>query len=463
MSLASRTPPGAAVASGFLFDPNRCTGCAACSLACSTENALGWGASWRQIVSFNPERRPGLPSFHLSLACNHCDDAPCVAHCPTGAMRRDAVTGAVLVDEARCIGCRYCAWVCPYEAPRFDAARGVASKCTLCRHRLAVGGAPACVEACPTDALGYGPLAGEARLPGFPDAAVEPRIRFAALRRGGTPPESTWSLPPEVLAAYGPAAADAPRPERPTGPNPVALTFRGEWPLWVFTSGLAGLVGWIAAAHGGVPVPLGAFLALAALLVALSTLHLGRPVRAWRATANLRTSALSREVAAVASFLGIASMWLAWGGAALGATAVALGLLTLWSVDRVYRPVRGDRGFDPTDTLLTGPLVAAALLRHPWAFGVLAGLKLLAAVAARRRRPAGTAHVALRAAALAAPLALWWVAPGAWNGWALLLVAATELTDRARFYREISIPGPQRAARQDLVRWLPAGLAPPSA
>ncbi|NJD18740.1 MAG: 4Fe-4S dicluster domain-containing protein, partial [Gemmatimonadetes bacterium] len=147
---------------GFLFDPNRCTGCAACTLACSTENALGWGVSWRQIVPFNPERRPDIPSFHLSLACNHCDDAPCVAQCPTQAMRRDPVTGAVLVDGSRCIGCRYCAWVCPYDAPRFDAARGVMTKCTLCSHRLAAGGTPACVEACPTDALGYGPLAGEA-------------------------------------------------------------------------------------------------------------------------------------------------------------------------------------------------------------------------------------------------------------------------------------------------------------
>lgn len=455
-------PDAPVAASGFLFDPNRCTGCAACSLACSTENALGWGASWRQIVSFNPERRPGLPSFHLSLACNHCDDAPCVAHCPTGAMRRDAVTGAVLVDEARCIGCRYCAWVCPYEAPRFDATRGVASKCTLCHHRLAAGGVPACVEACPTDALGYGPLTGEARIPGFPETDVGPRIRFAPLRRGASPPRSTWSLPAEVLAAYGPDARDAPRPERPTGLDPVALTFRGEWPLWVFTSGLAGLVGWIGAAQGGVPAPLGAFLAVSALLVALSTLHLGRPLRAWRATAKLRTSALSREVAGVAAFLGSATLWLAWGGVALGAAAAAVGLLTLWAVDRVYHPVRKDRAFDSADTLLTGPLVASALLRSPWAFAAVAGLKLLAAVATQRHQPGGATRVALRAAATAGPLALWWVAPGAWNGWALLLVAATELTDRARFYRELSIPGPRRTAKQDLIRWPPAGLAPPT-
>lgn len=444
------TPPG------FLFDPNRCTGCAACSLACATENALGWGASWRQIVSFNPERRPGLPSFHVSLACNHCDDAPCVAHCPTGAMHRDPVTGAVLVDEARCIGCRYCGWVCPYEAPRFDAARRVVAKCTLCHHRLKVGETPACVEACPTDALEYGPLRGESRIPGFPEAPVGPRIRFAPLRRGASPPDSTWSLPAEALAAYCPTDAETPRRERPGGLIPVALTFRGEWPLWAFTSGLAGLVGWIGAAHGGVPAPLVAFLAIAASLVALSTLHLGRPLLAWRATARLRTSALSREVAGVAAFLGTATLWLASGGAALGGAAAALGLLTLVAVDRVYNPVRCDRGFDSADTLLTGPLVAAALVRSPWGFGTLAALKLLAAGVGRRHRPARASHLALRTAALAGPLALWALAPRSWDAGVLVFIAVAELADRARFYRELSIPGPREAARREATRLDPA-------
>ena len=65
---------------GFLFDAGRCTGCSACELACSTENELTWGTSWRHLVHFNPASHPDLPSFHLSLACNHCHEAPCVAH-----------------------------------------------------------------------------------------------------------------------------------------------------------------------------------------------------------------------------------------------------------------------------------------------------------------------------------------------------------------------------------------------
>ena len=211
----SATPPvGAGTGAGtaaerpaFLFDPNRCTGCAACSLACSTENGLEWGRSWRQIVPFNPERLPGVPSFHLSLACNHCAEAPCVAHCPTRAMTRDPRTGAVVVDEARCIGCRYCAWVCPYDAPRFDEGRGVMTKCTLCNHRLLEGRGPACVVACPTDALGYGDPEAHGwlqEIPGFPPTSAQPRIAFAALRREGGPPPSTWALPDNVAAAFPP-------------------------------------------------------------------------------------------------------------------------------------------------------------------------------------------------------------------------------------------------------------------
>lgn len=475
---------------GFLFDANRCTGCAACSLACSTENVLAWGTSWRQIVPFNPEGRPGVPSFHLSLACNHCDAAPCVDQCPTGAMRHDPVTGAVLVDEERCIGCRYCAWVCPYDAPRFDRAHGVVIKCTLCDHRLQEGKVPACVEACPTDALAYGPLCGDVKIPGFPDTAARPRIRFAPLRRGAAPPESTWTLPPDVLALYGPQAsaanlAPAPVPDvagaaRPAAStlSPVTLTFRSDWPLWVFTSGLAGLVGWVgAAALNSTPLPLAAFLASAAALLAVSTLHLGRPQRAWRALVNVRTSALSREIAGVCSFLGATALWLAWGGAgaapllsgilppaaltALGGVATVSGLLALAAADRLYRPVRPDRRLHSADTLLTGPLLAAALLRSPWTFGALAGLKLV--LAARRTElgatSAGALMVALRAAALVGPLALWTLAPRAWNGWAILLVAAVELAARARFYRGLAIPGPAQVARVEAAAWLTAPLS----
>ena len=137
----------------FVFDPNRCTGCGACQLACSIENQLGPAKSWRRIETFNPRNHPQAPVFHLSLACNHCNEPACMYACPALAYSRDGRTGAVILDENKCIGCKYCSWACPFDAPRFDAARGVMSKCTFCNHRLADGLAPACASLCPTGAL----------------------------------------------------------------------------------------------------------------------------------------------------------------------------------------------------------------------------------------------------------------------------------------------------------------------
>ena len=87
------------MARGFHFDLNRCTGCEACRLACSIENELPGGESWRRIETFNPRRHPAAPRFHLSLACLHCADPPCLDACPARAYHRDGATGAVLLDS----------------------------------------------------------------------------------------------------------------------------------------------------------------------------------------------------------------------------------------------------------------------------------------------------------------------------------------------------------------------------
>ena len=143
----------------FVFDPNRCTGCHACRVACGIENELAPERSWRRIETFNARHHPGVPLFHVSLACNHCAEPACMYACPALAYHRDRSTGAVLLDEGKCIGCRYCAWACPYDAPVFDDERGVMSKCTFCDHRLKEGRKPACTALCPTRALDFADLA----------------------------------------------------------------------------------------------------------------------------------------------------------------------------------------------------------------------------------------------------------------------------------------------------------------
>ncbi len=448
---------------GFLFDPNRCTGCSACVLACSTENKLDWGTSWRQVVPFNGARRSGVPVFHLSLACNHCDEAPCVEQCPAVAIRRDPATGAVLIQEDHCIGCGYCGWVCPYDAPLFDEARSVMTKCTLCNHRLVEGLAPACVESCPTSALGFGVLRGESVMPGFPDAPALPRIRFAALRRDASPPESTWEVPQEVLTAYDDARTEA---------DSRQLSLRAEWPLWIFTTFASGLVAWVLAGIAGdVGIPVGVFAILAMATMAVSTLHLGRKLRAWRAVLNLRRSRLSREIVSYGAFVGFAIGWLALfpGVRLVGIVAAALGLVALFTMDRIYDPVRSadDGRAHSADVLLTGPLLAAAVLRSPVAFGIVAVLKALL-FARRSRRKAERSRWELSLSVLrvgvglALPPVLWMLWPELPSGVGLLMVGIAELGDRAAFYRSLEVATPRSVAERQTAAWVADNRTDPS-
>ncbi|MEP0775521.1 MAG: 4Fe-4S dicluster domain-containing protein, partial [Acidobacteriota bacterium] len=170
----------------FLFDGERCTGCEACRIACGMANAGGADTGWRRVLTFNPRRHPALATRHLSLACNHCDDPACLAGCPAAAYRRDPATGAVLLEQTRCLGCRYCSWVCPYDAPRFDADHGLMAKCTWCETRLRAGSEPACTQACPTGALSWGErtTAGrDAPYPGVPSTELGPALVVVPSRR----------------------------------------------------------------------------------------------------------------------------------------------------------------------------------------------------------------------------------------------------------------------------------------
>ncbi len=169
---------------GFLVDLNRCVGCAACVLACRLEN--GWGSEnpWRRVLPLNLRRHPGGPTYFLSVACHHCDEPACLKACPSAAYekRRD---GVVLHHEERCLGCRYCELACPFGAPRFDPSAAIVTKCDFCRGRVDRGERPACVAACPTEALraldGDGPGRGRAIVPGFIDpAGCRPSLRFRA-------------------------------------------------------------------------------------------------------------------------------------------------------------------------------------------------------------------------------------------------------------------------------------------
>jgi Fe-S-cluster-containing dehydrogenase component len=174
---------------GFVLDLGRCVGCGACVLACRLANEWPDGTRWRRVLPLNLDRCAGGPTYHFSLACHHCDRPACLAACPAGAYERRA-DGLVWLDGERCIGCRHCEMACPFGAPSFDPAAGIMTKCHLCRDRIDSGGLPACVVACPTDALlfqraGTGPEPARAAqsVPGFADPArCFPRLRFVPPR-----------------------------------------------------------------------------------------------------------------------------------------------------------------------------------------------------------------------------------------------------------------------------------------
>jgi molybdopterin-containing oxidoreductase family iron-sulfur binding subunit len=149
---------------GLLIDSARCAdGCTACVDACSQEH--GWPQKvgddrvphW--IRTLKATDRESGRQIRLPLMCQHCAHPPCADVCPTQATFRRA-DGIVLVDRHVCIGCRYCVMACPFSARFFvgetvsdqrahsPRGKGTAEGCTLCVHRIDVGRAPACVEAC---------------------------------------------------------------------------------------------------------------------------------------------------------------------------------------------------------------------------------------------------------------------------------------------------------------------------
>ena len=143
---------------GFSFDLSRCTGCMACVVACMDQNDLpAEGPSFRQVTKIETGGYPSAQIHFVSLACFHCSDAPCMNVCPKKAISRDPEWGVIEVDQNLCIGCRACAMVCPFGAPRFNHGEKM-SKCNFCIDRVEHGMEPACVHTCTTKALQFGPV-----------------------------------------------------------------------------------------------------------------------------------------------------------------------------------------------------------------------------------------------------------------------------------------------------------------
>lgn len=180
---------------GLVIDLDICVGCHACAVHCKEWNTSGPAAPLTDQAPYDREPdgvwfnrvhtyevgegRHGR-TVHFPRSCLHCEDAPCVTVCPTGASYKREDDGIVLVDEDLCIGCKLCSWACPYGAREYDGDTGTMKKCTLCIDRIynenleEIDRVPVCVQTCPASARHFGDL-------GDPESAVS---RLVAERGG---------------------------------------------------------------------------------------------------------------------------------------------------------------------------------------------------------------------------------------------------------------------------------------
>ena len=150
---------------GFYVDLAACSGCKACQVACQDRHDLEPGRRFRRVIEveggdWGRQGEAWVPTafaYSVSMSCMHCERPACVDVCPTSAMTKGA-DGIVTVNQARCIGCRYCEWACPYGALSYSEQAGRMAKCDFCRDDLARGLAPTCVAACPLRVLEFGEI-----------------------------------------------------------------------------------------------------------------------------------------------------------------------------------------------------------------------------------------------------------------------------------------------------------------
>ncbi|MBI4686716.1 MAG: 4Fe-4S dicluster domain-containing protein [Nitrospirae bacterium] len=135
-------------------DLEHCIGCQSCTMGCKGENNTPVGVDYNRVIEVeegefkDSKEKPDIRVNFIPMPCMHCGKPACLAACPVGAIEKRKEDGIVLINKDKCIGCRYCAWACPFGHPAFNAEAKVMEKCTLCVHRLEKGLKPACVETC---------------------------------------------------------------------------------------------------------------------------------------------------------------------------------------------------------------------------------------------------------------------------------------------------------------------------
>ncbi len=343
----------------FGFSMDACIGCHSCEVACAEQNGLPAGTTWRRVGEIEGGEFPETRRFHLSMSCNHCLDPACLSGCPTNAYEKLA-NGVVAHHAEDCIGCQYCTWNCPYSVPAFQPDRRIVTKCDMCQPRLAEGLTPACVNACPTHAITVEAFVPEEWLADH-SSGDAPELPSVKLTMSTTRIQLPRNMPADTMAASDWNL----RPEHPHWPL-VWLTLISQFAVGVsLTTG--SLAERIAAA------------ALASLALVGAMFHLGRPAMAWKALRNLRRSWLSREVAALSAYAGIAAAAVVL--PALQWPAACVGLIGVYASARLY-VVPGRPSWNSSLTPIRFFSTAIALGSLVTGHGALSAIGVMAALGA---------------------------------------------------------------------------------
>jgi DMSO reductase anchor subunit len=251
----------------------------------------------------------------------------------------------------------------------------VIEKCDFCIERLKKDEAPACVCSCPTNALRLGdfnPDAEPQKVTGFTNAGLQPAIHFKELRPQQQVPESTATPPAEAVEELFESSQNIPKPK---------ITLKSEWTLLIFTSIAFVLVALLTAAII-IPLTLNPFVFLGVGVVGmvLSTVHLGKKIRALYAVRNFFTSWLSREIVLFSAFLGISFTYLQFlpNLSVVGWAAVFIGFLSLFAVDRIYQVAMHvtPLNFHSAHTLFNGLFLTGAFIGNIFIFAIFGLIKL---------------------------------------------------------------------------------------
>ncbi len=299
--------PGAGQQYAFEVDLDQCSGCKACVTACHSLNGLDENEIWRSVGLLHGSALEKSMQRNITTACHHCVDPACLNGCPTLAYEKNPITGIVRHLDDQCIGCQYCILKCPYDVPKYSASRGIVRKCDMCSSRLAFGEAPACVQACPSEAIRITLVDQKEMAIKFRShTASENSFLPGSPRPDYTLPTTRYTSEKKLPATLQAGDFHELKPQPSHSPLVFMLvltqlsvgTFCFDFLLSKFFS--SNVIG-----------PFRSLNLVTALLfgfagLGASVLHLGRPLQAWKSFLGLKKSWLSREIVAFAVFAPLA-------------------------------------------------------------------------------------------------------------------------------------------------------------